>query len=341
MSNGKAEDRKMSDARRSVLKGAAAGLAGLVATSSRAESRAAGQNIAAPPISDYRNLYPKGPFPEQPQNWPGLAGKMTPRPDHGEETYRGSGKMAGRKCLITGGDSGIGRAVAIAFAREGADVVINYLPQEEEDAREVIALIKKEGRKAIALPGDLRDESFCKKLVNDAARQLDGLDTLVNVAGRQKFYKDIVEMTTEDFDWTMKTNVYALFWLVRAAVPLLPKGGVIINTASTNAYEPMEILIDYSMTKAAIANMTKSLAKQLGPRAIRVNAVAPGPFWTALQTSGGQPKEKYMPMGQDTVIGRVGQPVEIASTYVTLASSEASYLTGQVWGITGGNGLPG
>lgn len=341
MSENNSKGGRMSGARRSVLKGAAAGLAGLVASSTRAESRISARDSGAPPISDYRNLYPKGPFPDQPQPWPGLAGKMTPRPDHGEETYQGTGKMTGRKCLITGGDSGIGRAVAIAFAREGADVAINYLPQEESDAKEVFALIQKAGRKAVALPGDLRDEAFCKRLVTDAAQQLDGLDTLVNVAGRQKFYKDIVDLTTEDFDWTMKTNLYALFWLIKAAIPVLPKGGVIINTASSNAYEPMEILIDYSMTKAAIANMTKSLAKQLGPRAIRVNAVAPGPFWTALQISGGQPTEKYMPMGQDTVIGRVGQPVEIAPTYVTLASSEGSYLTGQIWGITGGNGVPG
>ncbi len=284
--------------------------------------------------------YPRPPFPKQEQPWPGLASKMDPRPDHGETSYKGSGRLAGRKALITGGDSGIGRAAAIAYAREGADVAINYLPVEEPDAREVIALIRKEGRKAVPLPGDIRDEAFCRKLVSDAVAQLGGLDILVSNAARQASQASILDISSEQFDDTFKTNVYAMFWITKAAVPHLAPGSAIINTASVNAYEPSESLLDYSATKGAIAIFTKALAKQLAPKGIRVNAVAPGPFWTPLQPSGGQKPEKLVNFGGDTPIGRPGQPAELAPIYVLLASREASYATGQVFGAVGGRGGP-
>ncbi|KOC91574.1 SDR family oxidoreductase [Winslowiella iniecta] len=282
--------------------------------------------------------YPAPPFEKQPQPIPGLASKMIPVPDHGEKSYRGSGRLAGRKALITGGDSGIGRAVAIAYAREGADVAINYLPEEESDAAEVIALIKAEGRKAIAIPGDITSESFCKSLVHQAAEQLGGLDILVNNAGRQQFAESIRDLSTESFDATFKTNVYAMFWITKAALDYLPHGASIINTSSVQAYKPSEILLDYAQTKASIVAFTKSLAKQLGKEGIRVNAVAPGPYWTPLQSSGGQPQEKVQQFGADTPLGRPGQPAEIASMYVTLASTESSFTSGQVWCSDGGTG---
>lgn len=282
--------------------------------------------------------YPVPPFPEQPQQAPGLASKMIPQPDHGEKTYRGSGRLQGRKALITGGDSGIGRAVAIAYAREGADVAIGYLPEEESDAAEVIKLIEAEGRKAVALPGDIRSEEFCKKLVSDAVSQLGGLDILVNNAGRQQFNESIRTLSTEDFDATFKTNVYAMFWITKAAVDHIPRGGAIINTSSVQAYSPSAILLDYAQTKASIAAFTKALAQQLGEEGIRVNAVAPGPYWTPLQSSGGQPQEKVQQFGASAPLGRPGQPAEIAPLYVTLASTESSYSSGQVWCSDGGTG---
>ena len=282
--------------------------------------------------------FPAPPFPHQKQPFPGLAGKMQPLPDHGEESYQGRGRLTGKKALITGGDSGIGRAVAIAYAREGADVAINYLPDEEEDAREVVALIKQAGRQAVALPGDIRDESFCQQLANQAAESLGGLDILVNNAGRQQFCESIENLTTEAFDATFKTNVYAMFWITKAAIPHLQAGSVIINTSSVQAYEPSEILLDYAQTKAAIVAFTKSLAKQLASKGIRVNAVAPGPYWTALQCCGGQPQEKIEQFGANAPLGRPGQPVEIAPLYVTLASAENSYTSGQVWCSDGGTG---
>jgi len=286
------------------------------------------------------DLYPKPPFPRQPQTPPGLASKMEPRPDHGEKSYKGHGRLAGRKALITGGDSGIGRAAAIAFAREGADVAIGYLPEEESDAKEVIELIKAEGRKAIALPGDIRDEAFCQKLVNDAVKELGGLDILVNNAGKQTSTESILEISTEQFDATFKTNVYALFWITKAAIPHLKAGASIINTSSVQAYDPSANLLDYAQTKACIVSFTKSLSQQLVEKGIRVNAVAPGPFWTALQSSGGQPPEKVMKMGAEAGMKRPGQPAEIAPVYVLLASNESSYATGQVYGASGGGGNP-
>jgi NAD(P)-dependent dehydrogenase (short-subunit alcohol dehydrogenase family) len=261
---------------------------------------------------------------------------MVPRPDHGETSYRGSGRLAGRKALITGGDSGIGRAAAIAFAREGADVAFGYLPQEQDDADEVIKLIEGAGRRAFALPGDIRKEAFCKQLVADAVARLGGLDILVNNAAYQHSRDSLLDITTEQFDDTFRTNVYALFWITRAALPHLKPGATIINTASINAYDPAENLVDYAATKAAIASLTKSLAKQLTPKGIRVNAVAPGPYWTPLQPSGGQDPERLVKFGQDSPMGRPGQPAEIAPIYVLLADATASFMSGDIVGSTGG-----
>ncbi|PKH26488.1 NAD(P)-dependent dehydrogenase [Enterobacterales bacterium CwR94] len=287
---------------------------------------------------DPRNAYSVPPFPAQPQQPPGLASEMQPRPDHGEQSYRGSGRLQGRKALITGGDSGIGRAAAIAYAREGADVAINYLPDEEADAQEVIALIKAEGRQAVALPGDITQENFCTSLVDRAAEKLGGLDILVNNAGCQQFANSISELSTEAFDKTFKTNVYAMFWITKAAMRWLKPGAAIINTSSVQAGKPSEILLDYASTKAAISAFTKGLAKQLAPQGIRVNAVAPGPYWTPLQSSGGQPQEKVQQFGESAPLGRPGQPAEIAAIYVLLASHESSFTSGQVWCSDGGTG---
>jgi NAD(P)-dependent dehydrogenase (short-subunit alcohol dehydrogenase family) len=265
---------------------------------------------------------------------------MDPPPDHGETSYRGSGRLSGRKALITGGDSGMGRAAAIAFAREGADVAINYLPAEEADAREVIALIKTEGRTGLALPGDLRDEAFCGQLVAAAVSGLGGLDVLVSNAGRQQAHASILDISTEQFDSTMKTNIYAPFWIIKAALPHMPPGSAIIATTSEQAYDPTPDLYDYAQTKAATMNFVKSLAKQLAPKGIRVNGVAPGPVWTPLQVSGGASQEKLEKFGSMTPLGRPGQPAELGSIYVQLAANDASFTTGQVYGASGGNGQP-
>ena len=280
--------------------------------------------------------YPRPPYPLQEQPFPGLASKMIPRPDHCETSYRGSGKLVGRRALVTGGDSGIGRAAAIAFAREGADVAINYLPEEESDAREVIALMRDAGRKAVALPGDIRDESFCNQLVESAAAALGGLDLLVNVAGKQHAVQQLADLSSEQFDATFKTNVYAMFWITKAALAHLPPGSAIINTSSIQAFDPSPYLMDYAPTKAAIANFTEALAKQLAPKGIRVNAVAPGPIWTPLQPSGGHPADDLPNFGKEAPLGRAGQPAELAATYVLLASQDASYSTGSVVAVTGG-----
>jgi NAD(P)-dependent dehydrogenase (short-subunit alcohol dehydrogenase family) len=289
---------------------------------------------------DPRSKYPKPPFPEQTQPWPGLAGEMNPKPDHGEISYRGSGRLAGRKALITGGDSGIGRAAAIAYAREGADVAINYFPTEEPDAREVIQLIKEAGMQGIPIPGDLRDRAFCQRLVAEAVQKLGGLDIVVCNAGVQHSRTSILELSDEDFDSTMKTNVYAPFYIIKAALPHLGEGSCIIGTTSEQAYDPSPDLYDYAQTKAATMNYVKSLAKQLGPKGIRVNGVAPGPVWTPLQISGGSSVQKYTQFGHATVFGRPGQPVELASIYVQLAASDASFTTGNIYGAGGGQGQP-
>ncbi|SOC83025.1 hypothetical protein SAMN05421890_1453 [Ensifer adhaerens] len=291
-------------------------------------------------MQDPTTKYPKPPFEKQKQPFPGLANKMNPKPDHGETSYKGSGRLAGRKALITGGDSGMGRAAAIAYAREGADVAINYLPDEEADAKEIIALIEKEGRKGIALPGDLRDEAFCEKLIEDAVSALGGLDILVSNAGRQQEAGKLTDITTEAFDATIKTNVYAMFWLTRTALKHLEPGSAIIVTTSEQAYDPSADLVDYAMTKAAGMNFVKSMAKQLGPKGIRVNGVAPGPIWTPLQVSGGATMEKLVQFGGKTPLGRPGQPAELASIYVQLADPSASYATGQIYGAAGGSGQP-
>ena len=327
--------------RRDVIAGVATGLA----TASTLAASANAANAVTPPAS--RNAgalenpvdaYPRPPFPRQVQDPPGLAGRMTPKPDHGETSYKGSGKLAGRKALITGGDSGMGRAAAIAFAREGADVAINYLPVEEPDAKEVVELIRAAGRKAVPIPGDLQDEAFCRKLVADAARELGGLDILVNNAAKQHAVDSITDISNEQFDATFKTNVYAMFWITKAAMAHLGPGSAIINTSSVNAYEPSENLLDYASTKGAIMIFTKALAKQLAPKGIRVNSVAPGPVWTPLQPSGGQPPDKLPDFGKDTPMGRPGQPAELAPIYVLLASEQSSFATGQVYSATGGRG---
>ncbi|HEY4064205.1 MAG TPA: SDR family oxidoreductase [Puia sp.] len=296
----------------------------------------------APPseVSDPTKKYPAPPFKWQPQPWPGLVSKMNPRPDHGETSYRGSGRLKGRKALITGGDSGMGRAAAIAYAREGADVAINYYPTEEPDAQEVIRLMEAEGVKAVALPGDLRDKAFCKKLVQQALKALGGLDIIVNNAGRQQTAPSITDVTDQEFDDTMKTNIYAPFYIIREALPHLKPGAVIIGTTSEQAYDPSPDLYAYAQTKAAIMNYIKSLAKQLGPKGIRVNGVAPGPIWTVLQLSGGSPRERVEKFGGHTPLGRPGQPVELAGIYVQLAAADASYANGQVYGAAGGSGQP-
>jgi len=293
-----------------------------------------------PALEDPRGKYPKPPFEKQKQEWPGLACKMNPPPDHGEKSYRGSGRLMGRKALITGGDSGMGRAAAIAFAREGADVAINYFPTEQEDADQVIALIKDAGRNGVGIPGDLRDAAFCKRLVDEAVQKLGGLDILVNNAARQQSYESFADIPPEEFDATMKTNIYAPFWILQAALPHLKPGSAIIATASEQAYDPSPELYDYAQTKAATMNYVKSLAKQLGPKGIRVNGVAPGPIWTPLQVCGGASMEKLEKFGGQTPLGRPGQPAELAGIYVQLADPAASYANGQIYGSSGGSGQP-
>lgn len=290
-------------------------------------------------MQDPREQYAKPPFPKQPQSAPGLAQKMEPAPDHGEENYKGSGRLVGRRALITGGDSGIGRAAAIAYAREGADVAIAYLPNEQADADEVLALIEAEGRKALGLPGDIKNEDWCRSLVQQTVDAFGGLDILVINAARQQFRRSVDELSTEDFDQTMKTNLYALHWIAQAATPHLPPGAAVITTASIQAYDPSPILLDYATTKAGIVAYTKALSQQLIKKGVRANVVAPGPFWTVLQPSGGQPAEKVEKFGEQTDFGRPGQPVELAPIYVLLASQEGSYLNGEVYGATGGGGV--
>ncbi len=285
------------------------------------------------PLHEYRE---EG-YPEQLQKAPGIQKEMNPVPDCGEETYIGHGCLKGRKALVTGGDSGIGRAAAIAYAKEGADVAINYLPSEQKDAEDVAKVIEKAGQKAILIPGDITDEEFCKEMVEEANASLGGLDILALVAGKQVAKEDILEITTEQLTATFASNVFSLFWIVKAAIPYLPEGATIITTSSIQAFQPSATLVDYAATKSAIVAFTRALAKQLAPKGIRVNSVAPGPIWTALQVSGGQPQEKLPEFGQNTPLKRAGQPVELAAIYVLLASQESSYVTAEVYGVTGGN----
>lgn len=288
-------------------------------------------------MQDPTSQYPTIDIPEQRQDEPGLDSKLQPPANHGEKTYEGSGRLVGRKALITGADSGIGRAVAIAFAREGADLALNYLPSEQSDADDLIDVLSGMSANVVQIPGDLSDEEFCAQLVDDAAHELGGLDILINNAGRQLAVDDITKLETEQLESTFRTNIFSMFWLVKAALRYLPKGASIINTTSIQAFQPSPTLLDYAATKAAIANFTKGLAQQLTPKGIRVNAVAPGPVWTPLQPSYGQPMEKLVEFGQDTPLGRAGQPAELAPAYVFLASQESSFISGAVLPVTGGN----
>jgi NAD(P)-dependent dehydrogenase (short-subunit alcohol dehydrogenase family) len=288
------------------------------------------------PAELYADFAPK----KQKQPEPGLDAELNPKADLGEKTYRGTGRLSGRKALITGADSGIGAATAIAFAREGADVAMSYLPEEQVDAQRIAQLIQDAGVKALTLPGDLRDPEYCRKLVEDAVNGLGGLDIVVNNGGKQVYNEDLETLDDEQFDDTFKTNVYAMFWITKAALPHLPAGSAIINTTSVQAYKPSEILVDYASTKATINTFTKALAQQLAPMGIRVNAVAPGPIWTPLQVTEGQPQEKIAEFGEQTAIGRAGQPAELAPAYVFLASAESSYVIGETLNVNGGTPTP-
>jgi hypothetical protein len=278
--------------------------------------------------------YPKPPYPEQQQDVPGSFKEMKPAPDHGEESYKGSGKLSGKKAIITGGDSGIGRAVAIAFAREGADVLIAYL-NEDEDAKDTAQYIEKAGRKAILVSGDIQQEEHCQQIIEKAVSELGGLDILVNNAAFQMTYESLEEIPTEEWDKAFKTNIYAMFYLCRAAEKHLKSGSAIINTTSVNAYEPKPTLVPYAATKGAIQNFTVSLAQLWAKKGIRVNCVAPGPVWTPLIPST-MPAEEVKNFGQTAPLGRTAQPAELAPAYVLLASDEASFMTGSTVQVTGG-----
>jgi NAD(P)-dependent dehydrogenase (short-subunit alcohol dehydrogenase family) len=286
---------------------------------------------------DPRTAYPAPPFPSQQQDGNGLTARMDPQPDHGESSYVGFGRMKGRRALITGGDSGIGRAVAIAFAREGASVMVNCLHDENDDAKSTLALLKEGGAPAWLNGGDVSDEDYCKRLIVAAQDVMGGIDILVNNAGMQITQKSIQDITTEQFDQTYRTNVYASFWLCKAALPRMKPGSVIINVTSVQGYDPSENLLDYASSKFALRGFTRALAKQVANQGIRVNAVAPGPFWTPLQPSGGQTDEKVQHFGENSLFGRPGQPAEIAATFVFLATQESGYMTGETIGVTGGH----
>ncbi|MCU6452589.1 SDR family oxidoreductase [Sphingomonas sp. A2-49] len=316
--------------RRDLFKGAA--VAGVAAAASPAFAQ------SGMPRSDPQTRYTDTPFAEQRQKWPALQRDMKPVPDSGETSYRGSGRLAGLKALVTGGDSGIGRAAVIGFAREGADVAINYFPSEEPDAQDLARLLRGEGHKVVLIPGDLTDETFCRELIARAHRELGGLDILVNNAAYQQSKASIAEITAEQFDRTMKTNLYAMFHLSKAAIPLMKPGASIINTGSVNSVSPEEELLDYATTKGGILIFTKALAKQVAKQGIRVNMVAPGPIWTPLQVAGGQLPGKMGEFGQNTPLGRAGQPAELAGLYVTLADPAMSFTTGSAFGANGGTG---
>ena len=288
------------------------------------------------PVTRFESITP--PAEHTPE--PGLDADMGIKADRGETSYRGTGRLAGRKALITGSDSGIGAAVAIAYAREGADVALSYLPEEEEDAQVIKGLIEEAGRKAVCLPGDLKDADYCISVVQQAAEALGGLDILVNNAGKQVAVESLEELSDEQLDHTYKTNIYSFFRVTKEALKHLEPGSAIINSTSIQAYEPSPTLVDYASTKAAINNFTKGLAQQLAPKGIRVNAVAPGPIWTPLQPSGGQPKEALPEFGKSTPLGRAGQPTELAPAYVFLASAEASYVVGETLNVNGGMPTP-
>jgi NAD(P)-dependent dehydrogenase (short-subunit alcohol dehydrogenase family) len=288
-------------------------------------------------MTDPRNQYAQPPFPRQPQSTPGLAQDMDPKPDHGETSYVGNGRLDGRKALITGGDSGIGRAVAIAFMREGASVAINYVEDEQADVDELKALFEKAGKELICIPGDVTDKEFTKTLVSTANEKLGGLDALVLNAGKQTSVEDFDDITDEQFDKTYKTNIYAPFWILKAASPLLNPGSSVIVTSSIQAYSPSPTLVDYASTKAAEKAFVQGLGGQwIKSKGVRVNAVAPGPVWTPLQPSGGQPQEAVETFGEQVPIGRPAQPAELAHVYVHLTSQESGYVSGETYGVTGG-----
>lgn len=288
------------------------------------------------PAKLYADIEPS----KQHQPEPGLDAELTPKAALGEDTYVGSGRLEGRKALITGADSGIGAATAIAFAREGASVAMSYLPEEKEDADRIAGILREAGATVAQIPGDLRDPEYCRSLVAQAVEELGGIDILVNNGGKQRFNEDLTTLTDEQFDDTFKTNVYAMFWITKAALPHLPAGSAIINTTSIQAYSPSAILVDYASTKSTINAFTKALGQQLAPKGIRVNAVAPGPIWTPLQVSDGQPQEKVAQFGEDTPLGRMGQPAELAPAYVYLASAESSYVIGETLNVNGGMPTP-
>ncbi|MEB6613084.1 SDR family oxidoreductase [Staphylococcus pasteuri] len=285
---------------------------------------------------DPRNKFKTTEYEKQEQSLPGLQSDLTPEPDCGETSYIGHDRLKGFKVLVTGGDSAIGRAAAIAYAKEGADVAINYLPSEEKDAQEVKHVIEEAGQQAVLIPGDVRNEQFNYDMVTKAYEQLGGLDNVTLVAGHQQYHDDIKGFDTQSFAETFETNVYPIFWTVQKALDYLQPGASITTTSSVQGYNPSPILHDYAASKAAIISLTKSLSEELGPKGIRVNCVAPGPFWSPLQITGGQPQSNIPEFGQQTPLGRAGQPVELSGTYVLLAAEESSYTTGQVFGVTGG-----
>lgn len=288
------------------------------------------------PVERFPEITP----PRQDQPEPGLDSQLAPQADRGEQSYRGTGRLEGRRALITGADSGIGAAVAIAFAREGADVALSYLPAEEEDALYISRVIEDSGRKALRLPGDLADPEYCERVVDDAAAGLGGLDALVNNAGRQIAIERIEDLDDDQWASTFEVNIRAIYRISKAALRHLEPGSTIVNSTSVQAYDPSPHLLDYASTKAAINNFTKGLGQQLASRGIRVNAVAPGPIWTPLQVSDGQPKDALPEFGKSTPLGRAGQPTELAPAYVFLTSSESSYVIGETLNVNGGTPSP-
>ncbi len=305
-------------------------------SSDDANSETTDQLVFQNPVTRFPEIQP----PQQDQPEPGLDATLEPQSDRGEFSYRGTGRLKGRRALITGADSGIGAAVAIAFAKEGADVALNYLPDEEDDAQWVKGIIERAGRTAVLLPGDLTDRTFCEELPDRAAEALGGLDLLVNNAGKQIAQESLEDISDEQLVDTFTVNIIAMFRITKAALKHLPAGSTIVNSTSIQAYSPSVTLLDYASTKAAINNFTKGLAQQLAPKGIRVNAVAPGPIWTPLQVSDGQPKDKLPSFGKDTPLGRAGQPTELAPAYVFLSSPESSYVVGETLNVNGGEPTP-
>ncbi len=288
--------------------------------------------------SDPKEKYPKPGKDEKPQEYPALEEQMVTKPEFGEDSYKGSGKLEGKSALITGGDSGIGRAVAVAFAKEGANVLIAYLPEEEADARETVRVIEANSGKAYTMPGDLTNESYCDQLIERTVKEFGRIDILVNNAGLQRYFKSLDEITAEDFEEIYRVNVIAPFLLSKAAAKHMEPGGAIVNTVSIQAYDPDFLLLPYAVSKGAFVALTKGLAEELIKKGIRVNAVAPGPIWSPLNTHG-SPPEKMHQFGENSAFGRPGQPIELAPVYVLLASDEASYITGEIYGVTGGEGI--